>query len=109
MLNKQSLLIKKTQTVKLNELNDEIKLRCLSITERDEFWERFGKDSLESKKWRAVLISLCVVDENDNRMFQESDIDSVMNMQASIAEEIVDHCLTINGMNKTATDDAKKN
>lgn len=107
ILTKDALLKRKTEKATISA--GDIYIRQLTLAERDRFLDKYAKDDISKKEWRQAFICLCLCDEQSKPLFDSTQQDEINSISAELATEILNACLTVNGLNETAKDDAKKN
>lgn len=86
----------------------------MSGKERDQ-WERLalsrkGKDELKNlDNLRASMASICIQDEDGNRMFSEADIESLSAKSSLALDKIFDVAIRLNKLRKEDQDELVKN
>lgn len=116
--NRVSLLAipRKTLSVPFPEYDTEYRLREMSGTDRDRFEiaafkeDATGKRSVEALYLRARLVALCMVDENNVRLYADDEIDQLSNeIPASVIGRLFAASQTLNGLDASAVEAAAKN
>lgn len=104
----------KTEDVDVPEWGGTVRLRALTGAERDKFEastvERKGNNVKQNmQNFRARLVSLCIVNENNERMFSPPDI-SALGSKSSIAlQRLFDKCSEMNGMSDKDIEELTEN
>ncbi len=93
----------KPQEVTIPEWNGKVLVRGLTGAERDYFEqsviEQKGKDAkVNLNNIRAKLVSLTVIDENGNRIFQEEDVKKLGEKSASALNRIFEVAQKLSGL-----------
>lgn len=89
----------------------EILIRKMSAAQAEEYFESVqvtgadGKREFVNKASRSKLVALCVVDENGAAVFNADDLNAFDN---DVLAEMFTACQEVNGLNKDALVDAKK-
>ena len=84
-----------------------VRVRSLTGTERDAFESsltvtRGGKQKTNTANFRARLVALCIVDEDDNLLFNQADVVQLGLKSVSALQRVFDKC---NEMNNISEDD----
>lgn len=84
-----------------------VRVRSLTGTERDAFESsltvtRGGKQKSNTANFRARLVSLCLVDEDDKLLFSQADIAALGSKSVADLQAVFDVC---NEMNNISDDD----
>ena len=101
--------------IEIPEANLNVRLQSLSEKEKSDYETKLisknGRGILKDRLADATrrLICLCVVDENGNRLFQDSDLDVIANMDSFVSSRIYEACQEHCGFNKTDIETAVKN
>lgn len=85
------------------EWNGSVRLKTLTGAERDEFEasmiiQKGNKQSVNMKNLRAKLVSLCIVDENGNRLFRGDAITKLGMKSSRALDRINEKCQEMNGL-----------
>ena len=113
MLSKEQILAattaKKVKTVTIADFGT-VGIRVMTGTER-EAWERaIIKDGkVSSDNIRANLLAKCLCDDAGNRLFSDSEIDSVGLLPANVVVPLYDVAQKINALTQTDVDELAKN
>lgn len=92
-----------TKIVAVPEWGGDVIVRGLTGAQRD----KFEQDSVERKgdkietnliNMRARLVALCVVDENNQRLFQDSDVKELGRKSAAALERVFDVARELSGL-----------
>lgn len=94
-----------TEDVEVPEWGGSVRLRCLSGRERDKFeasmvkMKKGGKQEDNFENLRARLVALCIVDENNVRLFQSSgDVIKLGEKSAAALSRVFEAAQKLNGM-----------
>lgn len=107
LLSKEAILAaddRKTEDVSVPEWGGEVRIRALSGRERDEFETSMVKLNGNKREenfdnLRARLVSLCVVDENNKRLFRgDKDVTQLGNKSAAALQRVFEAAQKLNGM-----------
>lgn len=79
--------------------------REMSADEAEEFFAKIDKDPKKNKGLRNRLIALVVCDDNGKPALSE---DQAGKLPTELANKLQDAALEVNGLNKKAEDEAKK-
>lgn len=117
ILNRQSILDVNDLTheeIDIPEWGGTVRIRMLTGAERDEFEASFfdsktGKTKSDLKNVRAKLISLCVVDENNTRIFLDSDVEKLGKKSGKVLSRIFAAAQALNGMRAEDIEATTKN
>ena len=102
-------------TVEIPERDISIRIQSLSEAEKSQY-----ETCLIAKNGRGImrerlqddtrrLIALCVVDEEGKRIFSDSDLSAIANLDSYISSRIYDACQEHCGFNKGDIDETVKN
>jgi Phage tail assembly chaperone, TAC len=93
-------------------LGGEVLIKRLTAEQAEDYYESVqgppdakGERAFVSKSSRAKLIALCVVGEDGAPLFIAEEANA---LDAPVVQEIFEACQEVNGLNKTAVEDAKK-
>lgn len=104
----------KTMTVSVPEWGGEVIVKTMSASEKDE-WEYLtfiDKDTdarAKSKKVRATLCALCIVDEKGNSLFSTQDVEQLGKKSAKALTKVYDVCCKLNFLTEDDIEELKKN
>lgn len=102
------------EDVEVPEWGGTVRIRVMTGAERNRFEQsvitRRGKHTdLNLDAIREKLIALCVVDENGERIFDESDIPALGEKNAAALTRIFDACQRLNGLTEADVDELAGN
>lgn len=103
----------KQERVPVPEWGGEVIVSQITAADRDRFetsvyvGEGAARKS-NTENLRARLCSLCLVDEEGNRLFTDADAEALGKKNAEVMDKLFDIAQTINGMNRKDVDLAKK-
>lgn len=98
------------ETVNVPEWGGEVLVRGLTARERDMFEQSLNVDGKTNiANIRARLCVLCMVDEAGNRLFSDDDAGALSTKSGAALNRVFEVAQRINGMGKTAAEDAEKN
>ena len=103
------------EVVNIPEWGGDVVVRCLTGEERDElekltFKEKSdGTREIDLQNFRAKLISLCVVDENGQRMFSSEDALLLSKKSAKAIDRVFVAAEKLSGLRREDEDKALKN
>lgn len=94
---------RKTEVVPVPEWGGDVRLRTLSGAERDAFEAstvevRGGKQRQNFKNLRARLVALCLVDEDNRRMFTSGDVAKLGEKSSAALDRLFTKCQEMNGL-----------
>lgn len=94
---------RKTKVVPVPEWGGEVLIRSLTGKERDEFEaslveQRGSKTKQNIANFRARLLSLCIVNEQMERLFAPSDIPALGNKSVAALQRVFNACNELNGL-----------
>jgi hypothetical protein len=102
-------------TVDIPERNISIRIQSLSEAEKSQYETcliaKNGRGIMRERLQDATrrLIALCVVDEEGKRIFSDSDLSAIANLDSYISSRIYDACQEHCGFNKGDIDETVKN
>ena len=114
LLSKEDILginDRKFVEVAVPEWGGSVLVRSLTGRERDEFEAstvetKGNKASQNFVNFRARLVSLCIVDENKQRMFKtRSEIDALGNKSVAALQRVFNKCQELNGLSDEDVDE----
>jgi len=116
-LNREQILAandSKTMTVSVPEWDGEVIVKTMSASEKDEweyltFIDKTTDPKEKSKKVRATLCALCIVDKNGNSLFSTQDIDQLGKKSAKALSKVYDVCCKLNFLTEDDIEELKKN
>lgn len=103
-----------TEEVEVPEWDGMVLVRALTGKERDEYEaslvERKGDQIIFKKEnVRARLVAKCVVDEDGERLFKDSQIEALGKKNAAPLDRIYDVCTRLSGIGPSSMADFEKN
>lgn len=100
------------ETVDVPEWGGTVGVRSMSGTERD-IWERRIFDQSKSgqlgSNMRAVLVSLCAVDDAGARLFTDADIEALGAKDWQVLDRVVSVAMRLNKLNAADVEATEKN
>lgn len=95
----------KTLDVHVPEWGGDVRLRALTGEERDKFEASFtvqrgGKTKQNVANFRARLVSMCIVNERGERMFNPADINALGRKSVSALQRVFNACNEMNGLSE---------
>lgn len=113
MLSKTDILDCKdieTEVVKVPEWGGEVLVQGISLTEKDAYRKSLTIDGeIELDGATARLCTMCMVDEDGKRLFEEIDIAALSTKSAAAIERIFQVAQRLSGMDQEEIKDAVKN
>lgn len=107
---------RKYETIPVPEWGGDVRLRTLTGRERDEFeastveTNKKGQQRANLVNIRARLVSLCLVDDDGNRMFTERrDIILLGEKSAAALERVFSKCNEMNGLSDKDVEELAEN
>jgi hypothetical protein len=116
--NRASLMAipRKTAVVQFPEYDTEYRLREMSGTDRDKFeiaafeLDGDGKRKVNALYLRARMVALCLVDENNVRLYADDEVHMLSDeIPASVVAELFVAAQRLNGLDAEAAERAAKN
>lgn len=115
-LNKQQILSSKdlkNELVAVPEWGGDVIVRQITAADRDQFESSIyvgegAARKLSSANLRARLCALCLVDENNERLFTDAEAIELGKKNAEVLDRLFDIAQRLNGMNKKEAETAKK-
>lgn len=115
-LNKQQILSSKdlkTERVAVPEWGGDVIVRQITAADRDRFESSIhvgegAARKTNSENLRARLCALCLVDENNERLFTDAEAAELGRKNAEVLDRLFDIAQRLNGMSKKEVDAAKK-
>jgi hypothetical protein len=104
-----------TQTVEVPEWGGAVIVRSMTGAQRDAYEATLmtrgddGKLSVNTDNMRAKLLLCTLVDEQGNPLFTADDLTALAGKSAGAIERLSVIAQTLNGLNRSAVDDAAKN
>lgn len=109
-------MVRKSVVVEVPEAEASFRLREMSGTERDTFEvsafkeTENGKRSVDPLYLRARLVALCLVGEDNVRLYADEEVHQLSdNVPASVIGKLFAAAQTLNGLDSTGAEDALKN
>ncbi len=117
LLNKKQILEAddlETRDVYVKPWGGHVRVRTMTAYERDQFEQAMFTSQTGGKKKRmenvrATLVSLAVVDENGNRLFNEKDIKALSKKSAAAMDQLFAEAQKLNAVSDEDVDDMAKN
>ena len=102
------------EVINIPEWGGDVRIRMLTGSERDEFEaslfdDKSGKPKNDIKNLRSRLCSLCIVDDNNIRLFTDKDIDVLSKKSGKVLGQIFKAAQVLNGIGQTDVEDKLKN
>lgn len=97
----------KQKDVYIKELDGEVRIRELAIGDQLEFEAKYTGKNSEQVVYGLILN--CCIDENGEKLFEESDLVSLKKQSASIIIELLQEILALNSMTEEEIDSIAKN
>lgn len=102
------------RAVNVPQWGGEVLLKTLNGSEREELERLVNEFKTRGKlaggkAVRAVAAALSIVDENGNRIFQDTDIESLAKKSGAALDLLLDEILEHNAMTKGAAEELEKN
>lgn len=101
---------RKMKVMKVQEWGGEVIVMTMDGEGRDAFESSLmsnGKRDL--KNFRAKLLAFCLVDEQGNRLFTESDINALGKKNAGVLDRLVNAATELNKMSEADVEELAKN
>lgn len=111
MLDRKGILGAKdleTVTVAVPEWGGDVCMRGLTAGERDSFEASIGS-SVNLVNLRARLVVLCLVDEDGERVFKDSDAQNLGKKSAQVVDRLFDRARSLSGMSDEDVQELEKN
>lgn len=102
------------ETLHVPQLNGKVIIRGMSSAERDEMdmenaIHQQEHGYIDFKKWRARVVSKCLVDENDNLLVKnQADIDALAGVRGDAVEKMYELAAKLSGISKDDENAVKK-
>ena len=97
----------RTEDVSVPEWNGTVRIRTMTVAERDEFVKRVnGGDAVSVGAW---LVSLLAIDEKGNQLFTEVDVDELRKKNFRPVDTVGKAILRLNQVDEAKIDEAEKN
>jgi len=109
LLNRMAILAAQDmQTVDVNvpEWGGSVRVRVMTVSERNEFVRRSNSEDKESVG--AWLVSLLTIDGDGKRVFEESDVGALQAKSFRAVDAVIAAILSANGMTPEKVDEAGK-
>jgi len=87
----------KYEEIEVPEWGGSVRLRGLSAAERDEFEASVGVTQ-DLTNMRARLVVNCLIDEDGNRLFKNSEAKALGEKNATVMNRLFDKCRELSGM-----------
>lgn len=94
--------------IEVPEWGGTVRIRGLSAAERDQFEARLGVSN-DLTNMRARLVVSCLVDDDGNRIFKDSEARELGNKNAAVMTRLFDEVRNLSGMSDEALGIAEKN
>lgn len=93
----------KTKDVHVPEWGGEVRIRALTGEERDKFeastvQTRGNKTKQNVENFRARLVSLCIINEQGQRMFNPADVRALGRKSVAALQRVFNACNELNGL-----------
>jgi len=92
-----------------------VRINVMNGTERERFemWaqSKVGPDgkSADVSDVRATLLSLVLVDDKGERMFEASDVKAISGKNGAVLSRLADQAMRVNGLTKESAEEMRKN
>ncbi len=97
------------QPLHIPEWDTDVYLRVLTLRERQQLARLSRESENNAVEVSARVCIMCMVDEHGAKVFEDSDVELLLDKNGAIVERITGEILTLNGLNETAVDEAEKN
>lgn len=95
-----------SELVEVPEWQGSVKVRGLTADERDSVESEISEHGI--KKFRARLCAMCIVDEEGNNVFSESEIDMLGRKSGVVLDRIAQVVTRLSGMTQEDVDQLEK-
>jgi len=89
------------------------RLMAMSGDDRDKFEARVAEGredgTINIVGMRALLVGLCLVDENDKRLFSDDSLKKLGKKSAKVLGRLFDECVKLNGISKADQEEMMEN
>jgi len=96
-LNKAKILAAndtKLEKVPVPEWGDDVYIKTLSGTERDQFEDAYSSEKMKNFRSRFLVLTLC--DEHGTRLFTDAEVDQIGSKRADIINRLFDRAWALN-------------
>lgn len=96
-LNKAKILAAndtKLEKVAVPEWGDDVYIKTLSGTERDQFEDAYSSEKMKNFRSRFLVLTLC--DDSGTRLFSDTEIDLIGSKRADIINRLFDRAWALN-------------
>jgi len=96
-LNKAKILAAndtKLEKVPVPEWGDDVYIKTLSGTERDQFEDAYSSEKMKNFRSRFLVLTLC--DEHGARLFTDAEVDQIGSKRADIINRLFDRAWALN-------------
>lgn len=110
MLTREDILSRakpRTRSVEVPELGGTVTLRAITANERDQLETFIQKQRGNLKGVRSRMLRLCCCKDDGSPLFQEGDEAAIGELDGSILEPLVAHCMELCGVKSQEVDGGK--
>lgn len=93
-----------SQTVPVPEWGGDVIVATMDGALRAEYEDTLLEDKSGKRRLRAVIVSLCAVDEAGNRLFTEADVDALQSKSGCALDRVFDAAIKLNKLTKADMD-----
>ncbi len=114
LLSKEAILAAQdleTQDIEVPQWGGVVRVRVMTGADREAFYQSIQDLDPKSKVRRIsmLLIALCAVDEEGNRLFTEEDVETLARKSSKAIERVAKAIVRLNRLNEEAVEEAEKN
>ncbi len=101
-----------TKEINVPQWGGSVKIRTMTASDRDRFEQQVFSGNTKSERRdniRALMLSICIVDESGNRVFGEKDVKALGGKSAAAVDAIFSEIQKLNALSDADIDEAAKN
>ena len=101
-----------TKEINVPQWGGSVKIRTMTASDRDRFEQQVFSGNTKSERRdniRALMLSICIVDESGNRVFGEKDVKALGGKSAAAVDAIFSEIQKMNALSDADIDEAAKN
>ena len=88
---------RKNETVDVPEWGGAVKVRSMSGAEAEKYTEIVSEEGRSGVANLALLVSMCVVDEDNKPLFSDEDIKALAEKDINVLNAVATACMKVNG------------
>lgn len=88
---------------------DYVFVREMTVAQNRKFIKEYGGETPHHSDFRERLIAICLSNEHGILLCSDGDVESLGECPVQLMNELMEHCLAVNGMTEDAQETIEKN